>query len=112
MVRPSLKRFPRIWRSLVGALRDMLFTPDHYRLARDSFALNCPNCHCHYEVRIRKHRKSLAHYSQPVPFANENENDECVIVRFLVLTLNGIMEWCQTDDSLPIFFHPGHEEAA
>jgi len=47
-------------------LRDMLFTPDHYRFARDSFALNCPNCHCHYEVRIRKHRKSLAHYSQPV----------------------------------------------
>lgn len=46
-------------------LRDMLFTPDHYRFARDSFGLNCPNCHCHYEARIRKHSKSLAHYSLP-----------------------------------------------
>lgn len=44
-------------------LRDMLFTPEHYQFARDSFALNCPNCHCHYDVRVRKHAPSLARYS-------------------------------------------------
>lgn len=44
-------------------LRDMLFTPDHYRFARDSFNLDCPNCHCHYDTRIRKHAPSLARYS-------------------------------------------------
>lgn len=44
-------------------LRDMLFTSDHYRFARDSFALNCPNCHCHYEARIKKHSQSVAMYS-------------------------------------------------
>lgn len=46
-------------------LRDMLFTPDHFRFSRDSFALGCPNCHCHYDVRINKHAPSRARYSKP-----------------------------------------------
>jgi cyclic pyranopterin phosphate synthase len=44
-------------------LQEMLFTPDHYRFSRDSFALGCPNCHCHYEVRTLKHKPSVAKYS-------------------------------------------------
>lgn len=43
-------------------LRDLLFTPEHRQFARDSFALNCPNCHCHYEVRTLKHAPSLRKY--------------------------------------------------
>jgi cyclic pyranopterin phosphate synthase len=43
-------------------LRDMLFTAEHRRCARDSFALNCPNCHCHYEVRTLKHAASARRY--------------------------------------------------
>jgi MoaA/NifB/PqqE/SkfB family radical SAM enzyme len=45
-----------------GRFRDMLFTPAHHEYARDSFDLNCPNCHCHYDVRVRKHGPSLARY--------------------------------------------------
>jgi cyclic pyranopterin phosphate synthase len=45
-------------------LRDMLFTEEHRRCARDSFALGCPNCHCHYDRRIQKHAGSLAKYSR------------------------------------------------
>jgi cyclic pyranopterin phosphate synthase len=44
-------------------LRDLLFTAEHRRCARDSFALGCPNCHCHYDRRIQKHAPSLAKYS-------------------------------------------------
>ena len=44
-------------------LRDMLFTPQHRQFARDSFALNCPNCHCHYEVRTLKHAPSARRYA-------------------------------------------------
>lgn len=43
-------------------LREMLHTPQHLQHARDSFALGCPNCHCHYDVRINKHARSLRHY--------------------------------------------------
>jgi MoaA/NifB/PqqE/SkfB family radical SAM enzyme len=46
-------------------LRDLMFTAEHKRCARDSFALGCPNCHCHYDRRIQKHAPSLARYSQP-----------------------------------------------
>jgi MoaA/NifB/PqqE/SkfB family radical SAM enzyme len=45
-------------------LRELLFTAEHKRCARDSFALGCPNCHCHYDRRIQKHAPSLARYSQ------------------------------------------------
>jgi molybdenum cofactor biosynthesis enzyme MoaA len=47
-------------------LRDMLFTKEHKRCSRDSFALNCPNCHCHYDGRIQKHSPSLAKYGAAV----------------------------------------------
>ncbi|HSJ25108.1 MAG TPA: radical SAM protein [Longimicrobiales bacterium] len=47
-------------------LRDMLFTPAHNGYARDSFELGCPNCHCHYDVRVQKHEPSRARYSQPM----------------------------------------------
>lgn len=48
-------------------LRDMLFTPAHVQAARDSYALNCPNCHCHYPARILKHSPSLKRYSDARP---------------------------------------------
>jgi cyclic pyranopterin phosphate synthase len=44
-------------------LRDMLFTPDHNRAARDAFALNCPNCHCQRYERIQTDKASLKLYS-------------------------------------------------
>lgn len=46
-------------------LRDMLFSRAHHEAARDSFALGCPNCHCHYDVRVQKHGPSLAQYLKP-----------------------------------------------
>jgi cyclic pyranopterin phosphate synthase len=36
-------------------LRDLLYTEAHRQAARDSFLLNCPNCHCGYDTRVRKH---------------------------------------------------------
>ena len=47
-----------------GRLRDMLFGDAHRRAARDSFLLNCPNCHCNYDRRVHKHGPSLDRYSQ------------------------------------------------
>ncbi|HEX6597986.1 MAG TPA: radical SAM protein [Gemmatimonadaceae bacterium] len=44
-------------------LRDLLHTAEHRRCARDSFALGCPNCHCHYDRRVQKHAPSLETYS-------------------------------------------------
>ena len=44
-------------------LRDLLFTAEHQKCARDSFQLNCPNCHCHYDRRVQKHAPSMARYS-------------------------------------------------
>lgn len=43
-------------------LRDMLFTEAHRRAARDSFQLNCPNCHCNYDARVQKHAPSARRY--------------------------------------------------
>ncbi|HUQ84272.1 MAG TPA: radical SAM protein [Gemmatimonadaceae bacterium] len=43
-------------------LRDMLFGATHRKAARDSFQLNCPNCHCGYDTRIEKHGPSRARY--------------------------------------------------
>ena len=45
-------------------LRAMLFGPEHKQAARDSFALNCPNCHCNYDRRVQKHGPSNTVYSQ------------------------------------------------
>jgi molybdenum cofactor biosynthesis enzyme MoaA len=43
-------------------LRQMLKTPIHHQGALDAFNLNCPNCHCERESRIRKHLPSLWSY--------------------------------------------------
>jgi molybdenum cofactor biosynthesis enzyme MoaA len=48
-------------------LRQMLHTPAHRAHARDSFALGCPNCHCHYDGRINKHAPSLRTYAAGAP---------------------------------------------
>lgn len=44
-------------------LRDMLFTGEHKRACRDAFALNCPNCHCERDPRIRMDAASFRAYS-------------------------------------------------
>ena len=43
-------------------LRDMLFTPEHVKAAQDAFQLNCPNCHCSYDVRVLRHAPSRRLY--------------------------------------------------
>lgn len=48
-----------------GRLPDMLFGDAHRRAARDSFALNCPNCHCGYDTRVEKHGPSARAYARP-----------------------------------------------
>lgn len=47
-------------------LRDLLFTPEHRRAAIDGFKLNCPNCTCKVETRIRKDADAMRRYSQPM----------------------------------------------
>ena len=44
-------------------LRDIVFTDAHRNAAKDSFQLNCPNCHCNYHQRVEKHRPSRDRYS-------------------------------------------------
>jgi cyclic pyranopterin phosphate synthase len=44
-------------------LTDLLFTAAHRQAARSAFALDCPNCHCHYDRRIRKHAPSLQRFT-------------------------------------------------
>jgi MoaA/NifB/PqqE/SkfB family radical SAM enzyme len=36
-------------------LKEILFTEEHNRAARDAFLLNCPNCHCGYGKRTMSH---------------------------------------------------------
>ena len=43
-------------------LKDMLFTPEHLAAARDSFQLNCPNCHCSYDARVLGHGPTRRQY--------------------------------------------------
>jgi cyclic pyranopterin phosphate synthase len=43
-------------------LRDMMFTDTHRQAARDAYALNCPNCHCHSSYRIKMHLPSRLMY--------------------------------------------------
>ncbi len=45
-------------------LTEMLNTRAHACYARQSYALECPNCHCHYEVRVRKHAASRRQYGR------------------------------------------------
>ncbi|MCK5945339.1 MAG: radical SAM protein [Planctomycetes bacterium] len=39
-------------------LRDLLYTPAHHEAARGAFRLDCPNCHCGFDDRTRKHLPS------------------------------------------------------
>jgi MoaA/NifB/PqqE/SkfB family radical SAM enzyme len=43
-------------------LTDILFTEAHRQASRDSFQLNCPNCHCGYDTRVEKHAPAAALY--------------------------------------------------
>lgn len=43
-------------------LRDLLYTDAHEQAARDAFALRCPNCHCGFDERTRKHWPSRRKY--------------------------------------------------
>lgn len=43
-------------------LRDLLFGAAHRQACRDAFQLNCPNCTCKADSRIRKHAASLRKY--------------------------------------------------
>jgi cyclic pyranopterin phosphate synthase len=45
-------------------LRDILFTREHHKAARDCFELNCPNCHCGAPSRVQKHLASRRLYSR------------------------------------------------
>jgi cyclic pyranopterin phosphate synthase len=44
-------------------LRDLLGTAEHRQAARDSFALNCPNCHCNYDKRVDKDFAAARQYA-------------------------------------------------
>jgi cyclic pyranopterin phosphate synthase len=43
-------------------LTTMLFNAKHRNACRDAFAVNCPNCHCGYDVRVLRHGPTLARY--------------------------------------------------
>ena len=44
-------------------LSEMLFTSEHHKAARDAFQLNCPNCHCSYDVRVQRYGPARAVYN-------------------------------------------------
>ena len=46
-------------------LRELLYTETHEQAARDAFALRCPNCHCGFDERTRKHLPSRRRYGSP-----------------------------------------------
>jgi MoaA/NifB/PqqE/SkfB family radical SAM enzyme len=50
-------------------LRDILFTREHGKAARDAFQLNCPNCHCGYDSRVLRHGPSRKLYDRELPVA-------------------------------------------
>ncbi|HVS17092.1 MAG TPA: SPASM domain-containing protein, partial [Planctomycetota bacterium] len=43
-------------------LRDMLYGPEHQAAARGAFRLDCPNCHCERDNRIKKDLASRLKY--------------------------------------------------
>jgi MoaA/NifB/PqqE/SkfB family radical SAM enzyme len=45
-------------------LRELLYTEAHHCAARDAFALKCPNCHCGYDERTRKHLPTRLAYGR------------------------------------------------
>lgn len=44
-------------------LRDILFTDAHKKACVDAFRLDCPNCHCKIDSRMRKHGPSLRRFA-------------------------------------------------
>jgi cyclic pyranopterin phosphate synthase len=48
-------------------LRDILYSPEHERAARDAFLLRCPNCHCERDSRIQRHGPSRRRYGAGEP---------------------------------------------
>ncbi len=56
-------------------LRDMLFTPEHTKAARDAFALRCPNCHCGFHTRIDRNLTARVRYSWPVYSRTKGQNE-------------------------------------
>lgn len=45
------------------SLASMMFTDTHRKACWDAVHLNCPNCHCSRDTRIRKHLPSMIRYS-------------------------------------------------
>jgi MoaA/NifB/PqqE/SkfB family radical SAM enzyme len=45
-------------------LCDLVFSREHYRAARDAFALNCPNCHCGFDSRTQAFGPTRRLYQQ------------------------------------------------
>ncbi len=48
-------------------LRDLLYTKEHDDAAKAAFALQCPNCHCGFDERVRKHMPSRLRFGSPGP---------------------------------------------
>jgi MoaA/NifB/PqqE/SkfB family radical SAM enzyme len=48
-------------------LRELLYTPEHEDAAKAAFALQCPNCHCGFDERVRKHLPSRIKFGSPGP---------------------------------------------
>ena len=44
-------------------LRELLFSPEHYKASQDCFQLNCSNCHCGYDSRVQKHAATLRRFN-------------------------------------------------
>ena len=51
-------------------LKDMLFTSQHIDAARNSFKLNCPNCHCGFQTRTMTHGPTRQKYAATRPAEN------------------------------------------
>jgi cyclic pyranopterin phosphate synthase len=48
-------------------LSELLFTPAHARASREAFQLKCPNCHCAFDARTRRHAPSRRRYGRDGP---------------------------------------------
>lgn len=48
-------------------LKDIVFSPEHLRAARDGFSLKCPNCHCGFSNRTMFYGPTRRKYSQCSP---------------------------------------------
>jgi len=59
-------------------LRAILFGPEHKQAARDSFSLNCPNCHCNYARRVQKYAPTARLYSMALAEGADQEPSPCL----------------------------------